>query len=105
MYNSIWIQFIYLQKADCQWDKQSIELAAHDHKHNIKPEYKNKKADEMTKNKTKHTTEIQQIIHNYTIGKTTCIAYTHTSLTTEYCSELHKHNIYEVHYLLYWLDI
>jgi len=26
-----------------------IELAAHDHKHNSKPEYKNKKADEMTK--------------------------------------------------------
>jgi len=56
-------QSIYLQKAGCQWDKQSIELAAHDHKHNIKPEYKNKKADEMTKkHKTEHTTEIQQKI-------------------------------------------
>jgi len=43
-------QSIYLQKAGCQWDKQSIELAARDHKHNIKPEYKNKKADEMRKN-------------------------------------------------------
>jgi len=42
-------QSLYLQKAGChEWDKQSIEPAAHDHKHNIKPEYKNKNMETVT---------------------------------------------------------